>query len=69
LEPAKPTPKASTFFDGFMGALVGVGAVELFHHLTDQKHSPGRTVATVLSLLFFVGGLIGIVYSRTKHRK
>lgn len=69
MEPVKPRPNAPTFFEWFMGALVVFGAVLLVDHLTDQKHSPGRRVATGLDVFLVVSGLIGIVYSRFRHRK
>ena len=68
MEPVKPKPKAPRFFDWFMGALVVFGAVLLVDHLTDRKHGPGRTAATGLDTLMIVSGLLGILYSRFKHR-
>jgi hypothetical protein len=69
MEPVKPTPDAPTYFEGFMGALAVSGAALLVDHLTDQKHSPGRTAAIVLNLLFVVGGIVGLLISRTKRRR
>ena len=68
MEPVKSAPKAPTFLDWFMGALVVFGAVLLVDHLADHRHSPGKAAAIGLDTLMIVSGLIGILYSRFKHR-
>lgn len=69
MKPVKSTPKPPTFFDWLMGALVVFGAVLLVDHLADHRQSPGRAAAIGLDTLMIVSGLIGLLYSRFKHRK
>jgi hypothetical protein len=69
MEPVPVAPKSPPSYNWLMGALVFVGAAQVFVQMTEREGGTARTVSILLNLLLVVLGVVGFFGNRNKRSK